>query len=93
MELETQTLKKTNKGGFEIEKLLEHRVVRNKREFKVLWKPCMENGYRRDEVTWEAEASLRDDGRGRLLSAWLRRQSTAPVARRNRASGSGKLGR
>ena len=78
---------------FEVKKLLEMRNTRQGRMFKVLWKPCEANDFDAAESTWEAESTLRDDGRGRLLDAYVKKHDTAaPVAQRKRATGSRQAG-
>ena len=41
------------------------------RDFLVLWAPCRENDHRVDEMTWQSEKQLRDDGVGKMLDAYL----------------------
>ena len=41
------------------------------REFLVLWAPCKDNDHRVDEMTWQSEKQLRDDGVGKMLDAYL----------------------
>ena len=69
--------------AFEIKEILEQRMVRNKKEFKVRWKPCRENRFSATEATWESESSLKEDGRSRMLAAWCKRQLGVPRPRRN----------
>ena len=60
--------------AFEIAAIMEQRRRGKRREFKVRWKPCKENAFSTEELTWEPEETLRDDGNARMLSTWLRRQ-------------------
>lgn len=50
------------------------------REFLVLWEACEANGYAVDEMTWQSEAQLRDDGVGGMLEEYL---ATVPPPRRS----------
>jgi len=44
---------------YEVERILAHKVTPTGREYKVLWKPCVDNDFSTDETTWELEASLK----------------------------------
>ena len=77
---------------FEVKKLLGMRNTRQGRSFHVLWKPCAANEFDAGESTWELESTLREDGRGRQLDAYVKKHTAAPVARRVRATGGRQAG-
>lgn len=78
--------------AFEIKEVLGERLSRRGREFQVRWKPCAANDFCSTETTWEAESTLIEDGRVRMLSTFLRKQRSQLAARRKSAVGTGKLG-
>ena len=55
---------------FKILGVLNARKKHGHQQFQVEWAPCAENGHK-EELTWEFELDLREDGQGGLLDVYL----------------------